>query len=111
MKSRHGRVWALCGTVFVVLLLMTVICAGPCAAANEYWNAGDGLRSVDANWSPTGVPGAGDNASLTSSDIADRTITYDYNYASTNALGSLTVCSFGTGTMTLSQGGNTLKNV
>jgi hypothetical protein len=47
-------------------------------AATRSWNDGSGNWSVAGNWSPAGVPTAGDTANITLTDGISRTINYDY---------------------------------
>ena len=47
-------------------------------AQTSNWNVGNGNWSVPGNWSPSGVPGAGDTVNIVDSDGVSRTITYDF---------------------------------
>ena len=47
-------------------------------AATKNWNAASGNWSTSANWSPAGVPAAGDDVNIKPTDGVSRTITYDY---------------------------------
>ena len=62
-------------------------------AATRTWNALDGNWSVAGNWSPSGVPDAGDTVNIIDSDGVSRTITYDYTGTAVT-LGSLTIDLF-----------------
>ena len=64
--------------------------AGASGATRQWVAAGDGLWATPGNWSPAGVPGAGDAVAITHADGVARTVTYDY--AGPNvSIGSLSV--------------------
>jgi hypothetical protein len=50
-------------------------------AATKNWNVLSGSWNTAGNWSPAGVPTAGDDAQIMPADGADRTITYNYTGA------------------------------
>jgi fibronectin-binding autotransporter adhesin len=52
--------------------------SSPARAVTRAWSAGDGNWSQQLNWSPIGVPGAGDTANILNTDGVSHTITYDY---------------------------------
>ena len=60
------------------------------AATTRLWNVFDGNWSVAGNWSPSGVPAAGDTVNIFDTDGVSRTITYDYTGAAVT-LGSLAI--------------------
>lgn len=60
------------------------------------WIAGNGNWNTPGNWSPSGVPGAGNTVNITPSDGAARVITYDYPGPPVN-LGALTIDLTGPG--------------
>ena len=61
------------------LLIAASISARAIAAEDRTYvgGAGTGNWSLNANWSPVGIPEAGDNAFLTPNDGAVRTVVYD----------------------------------
>jgi hypothetical protein len=61
-------------------------------AVPRTWEAGTGNWSTAANWSPSGMPGAGDDASI-NIDSGNLTITYDYT-GSAVTLNSLNISAF-----------------
>jgi hypothetical protein len=60
------------------------------AATTRLWNVFDGNWSTAGNWSPSGVPGAGDTVNIFGTDGVSRTITYDYTGGAVT-LGSLAI--------------------
>ena len=91
--------------VGVVLLAVAV----PASAVIKDWNDGSDNWSVAANWTPAGVPGAGDVVKIVFNDDVARTVTYDYTGPAVT-LGSLNIDMTGAGTnaTTLSMGSGTL---
>lgn len=61
-----------------IILALACSSAIVAEAATHSWNVGNGNWSVAGNWSPVGVPGAGDTVNIVDSDGVSRTITYDY---------------------------------
>src|SRR3954464_5477782 len=62
------------GLAVVCLLLV----AGNGLAVTKDWNDGSDNWSNAADWTPAGVPGAGDAVSIVFADGIARTVTYDY---------------------------------
>ena len=71
-------------TAFWSATLLTAV-----KATAKDWNGGSGNWSVPGNWTPAGVPGAGETVNLIPSGFVP-TITYDYT-GSAVTLGDLTV--------------------
>lgn len=61
-----------------LIVLFMVAFAASSRAVTKNWNDGTGNWSDGANWTPAGVPAAGDVASIAFADDVARTITYDY---------------------------------
>lgn len=59
-------------------------------AQSSYIGPDGGSWSVDANWSPAGVPGAGASVTFQNSSAIDRTLNYDYG-GEALTLGTLTI--------------------
>jgi hypothetical protein len=70
-------------------------------ATTRNWNDGNGNWSVPGNWSPNGVPAAGDDVNIVTSGFG-RTVTLDVD---TPSLGLLSIDLSGAGTDTLSDAG------
>jgi T5SS/PEP-CTERM-associated repeat protein len=66
-----------------------LICDSPACAAST-WNAGSSNWNNPANWTPSGVPGAGAVVDITHTDGVSRVISYDYT-GSAVTLASLTI--------------------
>src|SRR4051812_40792845 len=62
------------GLAVVCLLLV----AGNGLAVTKDWNDGSDNWSNAADWTPAGVPGAGDSVNIVFADNVARTVTYDY---------------------------------
>jgi fibronectin-binding autotransporter adhesin len=74
--------------------------AGEVRATTRAWNDGSGNWSTAADWTPSGVPAAGDTVNINETDGVSRTITYDYTGAAVT-LSSLAIDLTGyTGTAT-----------
>ena len=82
----------------------------PAHAVIKDWNDGTGNWSEPANWTPAGVPEAGDDTNIVFNDDVARTVTYDYTGPAV-MLGPLTIDMTGAGTnaTTLSMGANALS--
>ncbi len=82
----------------VLFALAALVVDSPAGAATKNWNANieSGNWSTAANWSPSGVPGDGDDANITLSVLLAK---YTINYDSTAevALNSLTLSQIGAG--------------
>lgn len=61
-----------------LIVIAVCVAAGPAGAVIKNWNDGTSNWSTDANWTPAGVPGNLDIASIVFADGAARTVTYDY---------------------------------
>jgi hypothetical protein len=77
------------------------------------WNTAvtSGAWNTAANWSPSGVPSTGDDATLVQQDATNRTVTYANPSGASAQLKSVTVEGRSTGTMTLRQSQDTLNVV
>ncbi len=104
------------GALPVRSALLALLLAAPAAPAADYaWNnAAGGDWSTNTNWSPTGIPGAGDNATvaLAGTYTVNLTGTQSANNVTLNAANA-TVNAFGGnlnlgGTMTLTAGNWTM---
>lgn len=73
------------------------------AAEDKFYvgGAGTGNWSTFQNWSPAGAPLDGDNAMLTPTDAAARTVRYDLPGGAITNLGLVTVAPLGSGSITL----------
>lgn len=93
-------------STFLASALPLFFSACPLLAADYTWLGGNGLYTDSALWSPTGVPGSGDNARLNAS--APGTVTW--TGPATNA--SLVASAIGGNTLVLNLAGNayTLTN-
>ena len=89
-----------------VLLMVLGLLPASAAAATKTWFDGSGQWDVAANWSPPGLPQAGDTVNLTQSDATSRTVTYYNTTNPTAVLSSLEIDATGTGTMTLDMPNN-----
>jgi hypothetical protein len=96
-----ARIWL---PVCVALLI-----ALPAKAVTKNWNDGTGNWSEPTNWTPAGVPGAGDIASIEFVDDVARTVTYDYTGPAI-ALShvSIDLAGVGANSITLSMSANAL---
>ena len=83
----------------------------PASATTRAWNTGDGSWNVAGNWSPAGVPIAGDTVAIGFGDGIARTVTYDYTGApvTLNSLG-LDLTGGSSTTMALSMSANNLTS-
>ena len=63
---------------FVTIVILAVSPAAVATAAVKNWVAGDGNWNTPGNWSPAGVPGAGDDVKIDLNIAVPRTVTYDY---------------------------------
>ena len=96
-----------CVAIAFLILSLTVRHA---LGVTKTWNDGNGNWSTSGNWTPSGVPGAGDVVNVTVSDpFLSRTITYDYT-GTAITLNSLSVDNVGAGTPTLSMAANVLTS-
>ena len=95
-----------------LVFLAALLClAPPATAVNKTWIDATGQWDTSANWTPSGLPQAGDNVYLTQSDTTNRTVTY-YNTTNPSAvLTSLRVDATGPGTMTLNMPNTHTLNV
>jgi hypothetical protein len=86
-------------------LLLVLLAQPALAAVTRYWVGPNpnNLWTNASNWSPAGVPVAGDVASLTQSDAINRTVWY--NNPLNPLLTSVIVDATGTGAITLQQPG------
>jgi hypothetical protein len=75
------------------------------------WNTGvaSGAWNVAGNWSPSGVPAAGNDVLLVQQDATNRTVTYANASGAATQFKSLGVEGRSTGTMTLRQSQDTLN--
>ena len=65
-----------------VRYIFLVLSIGSLAVAQttRTWNTGSGNWATSSNWTPSGVPGAGDSVVITSPQLT-FTVTYDYSGA------------------------------
>jgi T5SS/PEP-CTERM-associated repeat protein len=63
----------------VLVWAILLYCATNGAAVTRTWIASDGNWNEPTNWTPAGVPGNGDVASIELHDGAARTVIYDYS--------------------------------
>jgi hypothetical protein len=100
--ARTTRIW-----LPMIVALSLVL---PAHAVIKDWNDGTGIWSEPTNWTPAGVPAAGDTVNVVFADDVARTVTYDYTGPAT-MLGPLTIDMSGAGTnaTTLSMAANTLS--
>src|SRR5438477_7824214 len=84
----------------------------PAAALQKDWKntLSTGNWSTPGNWVQNSIPAGLDDAFIVSTDGTNRVVTYDYAGAPVT-LASLRLDNTGTGTNTLSQGGNTLSAI
>src|SRR3954447_26871670 len=94
------------GSVTICLLLA----AADCLAATKDWNDGSDNWSNAADWTPAGVPGAGDTVNIVFADGVARTVTYDYTGPAVT-LGPLAIdqAMAGLNASTLTMPGNALS--
>ena len=64
------------GFVSASFLIVSIYSLGE-AQTTHTWNTGTGNWATSNNWTPSGVPGAGDSVVITSSNL-QFTVTYDY---------------------------------
>jgi T5SS/PEP-CTERM-associated repeat protein len=97
----------------IAIVAVVVLALSPATvamAAVKNWIAGSGTWNTAGNWSPAGVPGAGDDVNIKPIDGVSRTITYDYPgpAITLNSLGVNLNGGIGFATTTLSMSGNNL---
>ncbi len=104
-QMQRGRKIRELGLAFLALTLGILLLSGPAlATTDKYWIADNGTWSTATNWSPSGVPVAGDNVYLTQSgDISNKTVTYRNTVSPAPVLNSLTIDATGTKNMSLTQ--------
>jgi hypothetical protein len=83
------------------------LASAPALATTRTWNTTSGSWSTATDWTPNGVPAAGDSILIEVNDSAGRTVTYDYTGAAVT-LANLTIDNDLTGTNTLSMAANNL---
>jgi hypothetical protein len=108
LLRKHGRPSVILAVAAVAVSLPSIA-----AAQTSQWIGATSDWNTASNWSPSGVPGFGDVANVTSSLGLTQTITYDYTGAAVT-LGTLSVnLTGGTGTASeiLSMAGNSLRAV
>src|SRR4051812_20746655 len=91
-------------------LFVNVFVAGSAQALTRNWVPGDGNWSVAGNWSPSGVPTAGDTVSIGFGDGLDRTVTYNYTGAAVTLNSVGLDQTGGTGSSTLAVSTNNLTS-
>src|SRR5262245_36407005 len=98
---------SICGLAVLVFALVAV----EGRATNKDWNDGSDVWSNALDWTPNGVPGAGDTVNISFADDVARTVTYDYTGpAVTLGYVSMDMTGAGTNANTLSMSANTLKS-
>jgi fibronectin-binding autotransporter adhesin len=85
----HHR-WRIGFSLVATLFLILPIGSLAVAQTTRIWNTGSGNWATSNNWTPSGVPGAGDSVVVTSSSQLTFTVTYDYAGAAVS-LNKLTV--------------------
>ncbi|MBI2826216.1 MAG: PEP-CTERM sorting domain-containing protein [Planctomycetia bacterium] len=98
---------------FPFLMIVLVLAFSPAeivTAATKNWIAGSGNWNTGGNWSPAGVPGAGDDVNIKPTDGVSRTVTYDYPGppVALNSLGVNLNNGVGSATTTFSMSANNL---
>ncbi|MFA5110773.1 MAG: hypothetical protein WC443_05160, partial [Desulfobaccales bacterium] len=90
---------------FLALTMGFLLLSGPALAVDKTWIANNGWWNTIGNWTPSGVPGNGDNVFLTQGGTASKVVSYRNSASSGPFLNNLTIDATGTGNMTLNQGG------
>lgn len=104
MQRQRGRRKGGLGLAFLALTMGVLLLSGPALAETKTWIPNSGMWSYDPNWTPSGVPVAGDDVFLTQSGTTNKTVTYKNTAPTAPVLNSLTIDATGTGKMTLNQG-------
>ena len=96
--------------ITVAFVVLAFSPAEAVTAATKNWIAGTGNWNTPGNWSPVGVPGAGDDINIKPIDGVSRTITYDYPGppVALNSLGVNLNFGIGSATTTFSMAANNL---